>query len=238
MPRHSTNTKRSEGISPDKTEDHMHIRNYDRVLWDFNGTLLDDVALGISATNQLLGQRGLPAIPSEEAYRAAFGFPVKNYYRAIGLPYEGEAFAEIAEAWMALYRAGEHTAPLREGCVSVLNAIRDAGVAQGVLSAMENRMLEERVTALGIRPYFDHLFGLGDIYAADKTDLAKRYALTHAGERVLMIGDTDHDAETAAAGGFDCALIEGGHQTRERLLSTGCRVFADFDAFSAWLSEE
>lgn len=213
----------------------MRIHEYDRVLWDFNGTLLDDVALAVGSNNTLLARRGLPPIASEDAYRELFGFPVADYYRLLGLESEGEAFIRVAHEWMKEYRAGEKDAPLRAGAIAALDAIRSAGTPQGILSATEEKQLEEQVTALGIRPYFDHLFGREDIYATDKSDIAARYRKEHPEERVLMIGDTIHDVETARAGDFSCVLVAGGHQSLSRLRSTGVEVFPDFPALLRYL---
>lgn len=214
----------------------MRLTRYERILWDFNGTLIDDVALAVRAANALLSRRALPRIPSHDAYREVFCFPVCAYYEKLGLAREGEAFVRDANEWMAEYRAGEGEIPLREGILPVLDAVRAAGVPQGVLSATEQGMLEEQVCAMGIRAYFDRLFGREDIYAEDKSDIARRYAVDHPGERVLMIGDTLHDAETARAGGFDCVLMEGGHQSRARLASAACPLVETPRDLLAWLT--
>ena len=215
----------------------MRIHGYDRVLWDFNGTLLDDVALAVASNNILLARRGLPPIPDEDAYRELFCFPVANYYRVLGLESEGEAFNRVAHEWMKEYRAGEKDAPLREGASEALDFIRSAGIPQGILSATEETQLEEQVSALGIRPYFDHLFGREDIYATDKSGIAARYRAEHPQERVLMIGDTVHDVETARAGDFSCVLVAGGHQSQARLAGARVRIFPDYPSLIAYLSE-
>ena len=215
----------------------MRIREYERVLWDFNGTLLDDVALAVASNNILLARRGLPPIPSEDACRELFCFPFADYYRVLGLESEGEAFNRIAHEWMKEYRAGENDAPLRDGALAALDFIRAAGIPQGILSATEETQLEEQVTALGIRPYFDRLFGREDIYATDKSGIAARYRAEHPTERVLMIGDTVHDAETARAGGFSCVLVAGGHQSPARLRGAGVGIFPDYPTLIAYLSE-
>lgn len=213
----------------------MRIHDFTRIMWDFNGTLLDDVDLCLSGANLLLSRRGLKPLEDREAYRRVFCFPVQAYYARLGLESEGQGFVDAAHEWVEAYRAGEHTAPLRAGALPLLQAIRGAGVAQGVLSATESVMLSEQLAALGIGEYFDLVLGRNDIYATDKSDIAARYAAAHTGERVLMIGDTVHDFETAQCGGFDCVLVEGGHQAKEVLTQCGCPVFDSFAALGAWL---
>ena len=50
------------------------------ILWDWNGTLLDDVELCENALNRLLQRYGYPQRYDHEQYRAIFGFPVEDYY--------------------------------------------------------------------------------------------------------------------------------------------------------------
>ncbi len=216
----------------------MRLSEYDRILWDFNGTLLDDLALCLASINLLLTRRGLPPLEDENAYREVFDFPVQSYYTRVGLPGEGDAFVEVAHEWVEAYRAGEHTTTLRDGALPVLRLIRDTGVPQGVLSATEQKMLGEQVDALGIRDYFDMILGRGDIYATDKSDIAVRYRATHPVERILMLGDTVHDYKTALAGGFDCVLVTGGHQSRRVLEACGCPVVEGFEGLVDWLTEK
>ncbi len=216
----------------------MRLLQYDRVLWDFNGTIYDDLAHCLRTMNAVLAGRGLPLIDGEDAYREVFCFPVNIYYIRVGLPGEGDGFVTAAHEWVEAYRRGEETLRIREGVEEVLELIRASGVPQSVLSATERTMLKEQISALGITHYFGDLLGRGDIYATDKSDIAVQYAAAHPTERVLMIGDTTHDYATAAAGGFDCVLVAGGHQSRRALESCGCPVVADFHALAAYLQEE
>ena len=68
------------------TQTHTHL------IWDFNGTILQDMDLGIRCTNTMLAERGLPVIPSVEAYREIFGFPIDEYYRRLGFDFEKEDY--------------------------------------------------------------------------------------------------------------------------------------------------
>ncbi len=216
----------------------MRLDRYDRILWDFNGTLLDDLAHCLNTMNRVLAAHRLPLLANLDAYREVFCFPVQVYYARLGLPGDGEGYIAAAHEWMDIYRAGEHDLPLRVGASEALDFICGAGVPQGILSATEERMLESQVATLGIGDYFDTLFGRSDIYATNKSDIAVRYAAEHPTHRVLMIGDTVHDYETALAGGFDCILLEGGHQSRRVLERAGCPVIKDFHALVTYLSEE
>ena len=78
------------------------MKKYDTVIWDFNGTLLDDVGCCMNSVNILLGRRGLKTIDSVAEYHAVFRFPVIDYYRAVGfgIGEDGEGYEPIAHEWM------------------------------------------------------------------------------------------------------------------------------------------
>ena len=61
---------------------------YKQIIWDFNGTILDDVALTLEATNLLLSRHGKRQLADVAEYREHFGFPVIDYYASIGLERE------------------------------------------------------------------------------------------------------------------------------------------------------
>lgn len=201
------------------------MKKYGYVIWDFNGTLLDDVETGILAVNKLLEERGLATIDSVEHYRRIFRFPIIEYYRGLGFDFDREPYEVIAPKWVALYLEGVKSARLYSDVIPALDAIREKGITQTVLSATERGMLERQLEDLGIRSYFDETLGLDNIHAGSKLSLAYDWRERHSGADVLLIGDTDHDVETAKALGADCALVCRGHQSREHLLSTGAAVY-------------
>ena len=53
---------------------------YKTVIWDFNGTVLDDLDICIESVNTLLRARGIKELESREEYRSVFGFPIIKYY--------------------------------------------------------------------------------------------------------------------------------------------------------------
>lgn len=57
------------------------------ILWDWNGTLLDDVQLCVDALNRLLARYGYPQRYDRDQYRAIFGFPVQEYYARAGFDF-------------------------------------------------------------------------------------------------------------------------------------------------------
>lgn len=209
------------------------------ILWDWNGTLLDDAELGLDALNRLLARFGYPQRYDMASYRKIFGFPVEDYYLRAGMDFSRHPFTVLAESYMADYIPHAAACALAPGARQVLQAFADAGLRQVILSASPVDVLEQQVSERGIRPYFDRLLGLGDIYAKSKVELGINY-LHESGldpERAVMIGDTVHDFEVAQAMGVRCVLQCGGHQNAETLRTTGAPVYETLGDVAARILE-
>ena len=205
-----------------------------QVLWDWNGTLLDDLTYAIGVRNRTFPAFGLPRIGSMAEYHRQFTFPVRRYYERAGVT--DETFVAVAHAWMAEYVRGFDTVPLHGDAVETLARFAAAGVRQAVLSATRRDMLESQIARFPIRAYFTDVLGLSDIYARSKEAVGLDY-LARCGvpaASTLMIGDTLHDAEVARAMGTGCVLVARGHQSRETLLTAGVPVMDTLLEAAAW----
>jgi phosphoglycolate phosphatase len=201
------------------------MKKYKHVIWDWNGTILDDVELCVKMVNRLKAARGQAPITAEK-YRAIFGFPVEDYYRAAGFDFSKESFEKVGREWMDGYEKEKYTCGLRAGVTEALDSISASGTGQSVLSAYSQGFLAEAVEHYGLSKYFTRLCGLDTIYAPSKVALGKKLMaeLGHGKGETLLIGDTEHDLETARAIGADCVLLAGGHQSREKLAGSGTPV--------------
>lgn len=188
------------------------------VIWDFNGTVLDDVDICIACIDRMLGKRGLPLLRSREEYHRYFRFPVIDYYRAVGLDLAREDYYTVlAPEWISHYLELEPQCGLVPGVLSVMQTLQAAGIRQVLLSATRREQLIQQVERLGMTGQFDELYGNDNIHAASKAHLAHAWMQAHPGARPLFVGDTEHDAEVADAVGAPCVLYTGGHQSASRL---------------------
>ena len=202
----------------------IDLSKYTHIVWDFNGTILDDVGIGIASVNVLLKKRGLPVIESLEKYRSVFGFPIVDYYRRLGFNFEKEPYNEIAIEWVNEYNSRRRTAPLCVSARELLQAFQDNQKNQLIISATEYNMLSAQLDELGIKGYFSELLGLDNIHAGSKIHLAENWRNNNPDAKALFIGDTDHDLETASAMKADCILVAMGHQSYEHLSKCSCPV--------------
>lgn len=209
---------------------------YDHVVWDFNGTVLNDMQVGIDCVNTMLVERGLPTLNSLDAYRAVFDFPVEDYYRRVGFDFEKEDYKTcLAPLWVSLYEQNEWRAPLFEGVESLTAALRAHGVKQSILSASESSMMKRQLDARGALTWFDEIWGNDCIHAYGKEGLAAAWRAKHPDANAVVIGDTVHDFAVAQAMGADCILVAAGHHSYEKLISCGVPVVQDLFACTALL---
>ena len=200
------------------------MATYSNVIWDWNGTLFDDVSACIEAMNTMLGRRGMSELESVAAYRSLFGFPVQDFYRRLGFDFSKEPFADLSAEYNPIYHQLASRAHLFPGAEATLEVIRRGGVRQVILSATQMDNLISQISPFGISGYFDEILGLPDILAASKIELGKQYIARVRPQRTLLIGDTVHDKEVADALGADCVLIAAGHQDRLILVDRGATV--------------
>ena len=210
----------------------MRADSIRHMLWDWNGTLLDDTLACVNAINTLLERRGRAGIDITR-YRAAFGFPVIDFYRQIDFPLERENWDSLAREFHDLFQ-GEPSLRLQDGALDVLEQVRRRGLPQSILSASEQGLLTRMLADFGILPYFAEVYGVDNFHGRSKLalgqDLLGKLALPP--EQVLLVGDTLHDAEVAQALGIRCVLVAQGHQSVPRLEQAGVPVVADLAGVS------
>lgn len=200
------------------------------VIWDFNGTLLDDTGISIEAINTVLSRRGLKTVQSKEEFQNIFTFPVEEYYRRLGFDFEKEPFTVPADEWVKLYDEKKFFSPAVEGAPETVKKLSGMGVRQIVLSACEKNLLRSQLEKIGILACFDEILGSDDFYAAGKLGIAAEWVAAKDPEVLrdaLFVGDTDHDLECARVIGCGCVLYSGGFMSRSRLEALGAPVIDD-----------
>ena len=200
------------------------MKKYTHIIWDWNGTLLNDIKLCILKVNSMLSKRKLATIDSVEAYHNIFGFPIKDYYERAGFDFKKEKFEDLASEFIKIYHESDNDFELFPEVKDILNDIKKSGIKQIILSASEINNLLSQVELFDIQDYFDEILGISDIYAASKTAVGKDYIERIKPKKALFIGDTIHDKEVADALGIDCLLIAKGHHSKQTLINTGVKV--------------
>ena len=213
------------------------ITKYKHIIWDWNGTLLNDVDYCRIIINKILVENDLPEL-SLMKYRDIFTFPVQEYYKAAGLDFKKKSFEVLGKEFIDEYEAKKLTCSLHDSAVDVLSSIYSIGLGQSVLSAYLHDNLVKILEHYRLTKYFDNIIGLDNIYAGSKTHLGLMLIeqLNIPGNEILFVGDTLHDAEVAKAMGVDCILIANGHQTKAKLKLDFENVLDGLKEFQKYLS--
>ncbi len=201
------------------------LEKYKHIIWDWNGTIINDVDLSVQLINKLLEQRSMKPLSLED-YKNVFTIPVKNYYAMLGFDFTIEPFEIVGGQWMDEYERRKFECGLYDGISNIIEKVSQLGIGQSILSAYSQHTLEEMAEYFGLTKYFSHIVGLDNIYAAGKLHLGKELMarLKNGKGETLLIGDTVHDFEVASEIGADCVLIASGHQSIKKLEQLGCLV--------------
>lgn len=212
------------------------MKRYRTIIWDWNGTLLNDAEACRRIINSVLRKRNLPSV-SARRYQALFDFPIRAYYERIGFDFSKESFEVIGSEFIAIYERQRHRIRLQPGARELLRDLHARGMQQIVLSAYKHDTLVSLLKERGLHGHFTWIVGADDHYARGKKDqgleLLKRLKLDR--RTTFLVGDTLHDHEVAQAMGIDSVLIDANHQARHRLEACGAPVLDDLRALKQWL---
>jgi len=200
---------------------------YRHIVWDWNGTLLDDAEVCARAISDMCEKRNLGKYTLEE-YKDKITYPVISMYLESGFDLEKENFQDICDEYTENYLRYSDKISLHKDSVPVLEKLREKGLAQHIVSASGIVVLRQQVRNYGIEQYFSNILGQDNNRGESKVDLARKLMLLTGCDpnEMLFIGDTVHDHEVASEVGFHCILVSNGHCSEERLLATGAPVFA------------
>lgn len=185
------------------------------ILWDWNGTLLDDTQAALNTLNIMLARRrGRPI--EMGYYRDHFAFPVKPFYKAIGVCLENEDWDALAQEYHDTY--AEQPKRLNPEAFAALDYARTMGCRQSIISALRQDLLDGITEELGVAKYMDFIYGVDNLDGSGKIDRARELvsAIIHS-PTIVLIGDSLHDKEVADALGVGCVLCGQGSHAAWRL---------------------
>jgi phosphoglycolate phosphatase-like HAD superfamily hydrolase len=197
------------------------------VVWDWNGTLLDDNDAVVTAVNAVCRSYGRPAITLAD-WRTIFCRPLDRcYQRLLGQRLSVEDWARIDRAYHDAYTELLPGVRLAVGVPEVLHGWGAGGGTQSLLSMWFHDHLVALVTELGLADHFTRIDGLRHgVGGGSKADhLAEHLAaLALDPAEVVLIGDVVDDAAAAASVGARCVLVSTGITARSALDETGVPV--------------
>ena len=206
------------------------------ILWDFNGTVMNDVDASTGAVNAMLARRGLPLI-DREWYTLHLVMPLERFYSDIGFDMEAERIEVVSAEFQR--ECAKLERPVFLAVAQALERFRQKGYRQLLFSSLFHDVLMEQVKERGIEGYFEEIVGRRDRSLGGK-EAAVSSCLQEKGlapVSVLIVGDLTTDWEMAKFVGCPCALTAQGHQHRTILEKTGAFVLEDASELDQLLEE-
>ncbi len=185
------------------------------LVWDWNGTLLDDLTLVVAATNSSLASVGGPQVTADE-HRRDFRRPISAYYEhVLGRTLTDGEFAALDRAFHDEYRLGLAQTGL---AADARQAIAAWTGTQSLLSMFFHDNVH------GLHPHLSRVDGLRDTLGGGPKGphlRAHLAALALTGAECVLIGDSVDDAHAADEVGAAVVLYMGGFTDEARLRATG-----------------
>ena len=199
------------------------------LIWDWNGTLIDDIDVACACVNDILRAHGQPPIDKTQ-YHAYMEMPIRRFYANL-FDLAEVPFSRIAEDFNRFYAVRVRGASLARGAIGALERFAAAGWSQRIVSSASSADIRRDLARLGVGDYFAEIVGSDNLFAEGKIAYAKRHFAEQqiVGADALVVGDTLHDAELAAAVGARCVLVAGGHQSARDLAAAGVPVLASLE---------
>jgi phosphoglycolate phosphatase len=212
---------------------------YKHIIWDWNGTLLNDLTLCVDLLNISLSKRKLPAM-TEDRYREKFLFPIKTFYESIGFDFSEEDFTLANDEFHSGFEKNFQKLALQPYAVNTISHFKQLGIKQSILSATVQERLEKQVEFFGINHLLDYVVGISNTPSGygkefEGKELLKKIDLPL--NETVIVGDSMLDFNVAKALKIDCVLLSNGHNNSKRLEATGSKTFSNIQLFSDWILE-
>ncbi len=213
---------------------------FENILWDWNGTLLNDIQCCVDIANKMLKDHGKAAM-SVPHYQSIFSFPVKDYYVKAGFDFEKASFETLSNTFIGQYNSAVLSCQLHQAAKPTLSAISARGCQQFILTAAKQDSVVQLLDDFEIADHFSAVAGLDNIHAASKVqrgkELLKNFNIKP--QKTVIIGDTIHDYEVAEHLGVHFVLVSSGHQSHERLVAAvgEDNVIDQLEKLGAWLAK-
>lgn len=206
---------------------------YKVIIWDWNGTLADDVGASFRSTNSILARRNMPSITMEQYY-SYMDTPISKFYEhlfnlnEVPMSVLGEEFHEFYPQ----YFEGLH-----DGVEELLKELKQSGIKQVILTSGNTKVVDGDLRKYGIREYFEEVLGADDLLAAGKVERGIHWIKAQKIDpaEMVLLGDTLHDYDVAMAMGVNCVLGAMGHQAEKDLLTAGVPVVRSFREYREYL---
>ncbi|MEA2002691.1 MAG: HAD hydrolase-like protein [Actinomycetota bacterium] len=189
------------------------------VIWDWNGTLVDDLPIVVEAVNESLSVLGEGPIDSD-GYREHYTRPVQVFYdRLLGRTVTDDEWHQIDGTFHAAYDAALTRVSLTPDAEEAVAIVAAAGKTQSILSMWWHDDLVPEVARHGLDRFMVRVDGNTKSAGETKERLLQIHLrdVSSATDDTVMIGDALDDGLAAMSLGVPCVLYDGGSHHRAEL---------------------
>ncbi|ELX8378544.1 HAD family hydrolase [Providencia vermicola] len=194
------------------------------IIWDWNGTLLDDVHISLLAANKVFNQLGFKELSLHE-YRENYSVPVNIFYHNVmGREPTKSEWQTIGDVFNQYYKPNVRTAYLSRGAIEALQYRNKNKFTQSVCSLMEQDELNQSIFDTQVSSYFNLVEGRTlPLLKKGKSEQLSLHIkkLNILPSRCVVVGDAADDALSAFEVGAKAILYTGGTHCAENLAKTG-----------------
>jgi phosphoglycolate phosphatase len=202
----------------------MSTRLPETVLWDMDGTLIDQTGPIIRCFGDVITSLGYPR-PDAEVIRRSMGGPMAS---TMGLFVDTEKMDEACSAFRArfpeLMFEGLIILP---GALELIRFFSDRGIPQAIFTNKHGATARRVSEHCGFAKQIKICIGNTDTEWAKPQSELTHYVLRQLGtksDRAILIGDSPTDVETAIHAGIDCYGVSTGAHSKEELAAAGAKA--------------
>ncbi|MEE1075722.1 MAG: HAD family hydrolase [Acutalibacteraceae bacterium] len=211
------------------------MKKYECVVWDWNGTIVDDVNTSLMSVNDMLIKRNLPTITIQQ-YHQYLDTPIYKFYEHI-FDLNKITFDVIQSEFNSGYNKYISDNPLNDGAIAVMKKLKESDIKQVIVSSSNQDIVQKGAEKFGVAEYMNYISGSSDNFVGSKVERAIGVIskITTDYSKVVVIGDTLHDCQLANEIGADCILLSTGHQSKADLQTTGKPVIDSLNELNQYL---
>ena len=214
-------------------------KQFDLIVWDWDGTLADSTGMITNAILKAVEQVGLPALTPQSASNI-IGLGLRESIYALYGDIPAEQAQALATQYTANYYAGESEIPLFEGVPDTIMALNKRGFKLAVATGKGRRGLNLALEHSGLGDFFHSTRTVDECFSKPHPQMLEELMeyLVVLPERTLMIGDTSYDLHMAKNAGVSAVGVTFGAQPAEQWQHLKpIQQFSDFASLSKWLLE-
>ena len=197
-------------------------QNYDLIVFDWDGTLMDSPGVIVSSIQNACVDIGLAA-PSEKACRHIIGLGLQEALMQLLPELPEQDYPRLVDRYRHHYLAQDADIPLFQGAEQLVKDLHGAGYLLGVATGKSRVGLDRVLQHTGLGGYFHATRCADECFSKPHPEMLERIMdeLGMTRSRTLMIGDTSHDLQMASNAGVASLAVSFGAHTRDDLLAHG-----------------